>query len=132
MVPNLTKTAALALLIAAPLALTVAAAPFPLVIGTERLDISQDLALTETHCDARGTVQATLGRDFAETPRLAALTGTGLTMELWTSDHSGSWTVVHHGSDGISCIVSTGMGWAEGNDPAVVLDTALSEAVYTS
>ncbi len=132
MVPNLTKTAALALLIAAPLALTVGAAPFPLVIGPEVMDIGQDLALTETHCDARGTVQATLGRDFAETPRLAALTETGLTMELWTSDHTGSWTVVHHGGDGISCIVSTGMGWAADQDAALVLDTALSEAVYAS
>ncbi|TAG22871.1 MAG: hypothetical protein EAZ40_07815 [Rhodobacterales bacterium] len=132
MVPNLKKTAALALLIAAPLALTVGAAPFPLAIGPENLGISHDLSLTETHCDARATVQATLGRDFAETPRLAALTGTGLTMELWTSDHTGSWTVVHHGGDGISCIVSTGMGWAAGLNPAVVLDTALRDAVYTS
>jgi hypothetical protein len=132
MVPTLTKTAALALLIAAPLALTVAAAPFPLAIGPMSQDLAQDLSLTETHCDARATVQATLGRDFAETPRVAALTGTGLTMELWTSDHTGSWTVVHHGADGISCIVLTGMGWAADADAAVMLDTALSKAVYTS
>jgi hypothetical protein len=132
MLPNLTKTAALALLIAAPLALAVAAAPFPLAIGPDSAGIRQDLALTDTYCDARGTVQSALSRDFAETPRLAALTGAGMTMELWTSDKTGSWTVVHHGQDGISCVVSTGMDWAADGDAAAVLDSVLVDAVYHS
>jgi hypothetical protein len=132
MLPNLTRTAALALLIVAPLAVTVGAAPFPRAIGPEAVDISGEPALTETYCDARATVQAALGRDFAETPRLAALTGTGMTMELWTSDRTGSWTVVHHGQDGISCVVSTGMDWAADGDAAAVLDSVLGDAVYHS
>lgn len=132
MVPILTKTTALALLIAAPFALTVGAAPFPRAIGPESVEISQDLSLTESYCDMRATVQKALGRDFAETPRLAALTGTGMTMELWTSDTTGSWTVVHHGSDGISCIVTTGMDWAADRDAAAVLDGALVGEVYQS
>ena len=131
------KTATLALLMGAPLALTVGAltvraAPFPMAIGPETLDIAQDTALTETYCDLRGTVQSSLARDFAETPRLAALTGTGMTMELWTSDQSGSWTVVHHGTDGITCIVSTGMDWAADRDAVLVLETVLGAEVFQS
>jgi hypothetical protein len=108
------------------------AAPLPRLAGSAPIDTVDHLSLTETYCDQRATVGTTLTRDFGEVPRLAALTGAGMMMELWASDLAGSWTVVHHGSDGISCIVTTGLGWMAGADDVVLMEQALAEAVYQS
>ncbi len=91
-----------------------------------------DLSLTQTYCDLRPSVGARLRRDFAEEPTLAAQTGTGMTMELWTSDQLGTWTVVHHAPDGISCVVTTGQNWTVGTDAVVLMDQALAETVHQS
>ena len=90
------------------------------------------LSLTETYCDARNVVAATLRHDFDEAPRLVQVTAEGMKMELWASELMGTWTVVHHGSDGISYIVTSGQDWSGATDAAVVMDAALGEAVWGS
>jgi hypothetical protein len=133
MIPKLPKSAILIAAFAAPFALAVAAAPFPLHVLPGALGDAEDqLSLTESYCDARETVARTLDHDFAEAPRLAALTEGGMTMELWASDLLGTWTVVHHGGDGISCIVTSGQDWAAGADPGSILDGVLAETVHQS
>jgi hypothetical protein len=37
---------------------------------------------------------------------------------------------VHHGSDGISCVVTTGQDWAAGSDAVLLMDQALAETVH--
>jgi hypothetical protein len=131
MFPNLSKSAILAVLMAAPVAVAVAA-PFPRAVEAEGLLPDGDLSLTETYCDLRTTVDGTLRHDFAEAPRLAAVTGAGMTMELWASDLLGTWTVVHHGGDGISCIVTSGQDWTTSTDAVVLLDGVLETQVHQS
>jgi hypothetical protein len=90
----------------------------------------EELSLTDTYCDARTVVAATLSHDFDESPRLVRMTGEGMMMELWASELMGTWTVLHHGADGITCIVTSGQDWAEGAEADAVMDRALSGAVY--
>ena len=140
MFPTLTKSAVLAAVLAVPVAVAVAASPVPRLVGPDMATGGEmggemagtDLSLAETWCDARGTVADTLRHDFAEAPTLAALTGTGMTMELWTSDLLGTWTMVHHGGDGISCIVTSGMDWQSDKDAVVLIDRALAQTVHQS
>ncbi|WP_103258337.1 hypothetical protein [Tabrizicola aquatica] len=120
--PSLTRLAAWLGGVALTVTVALAAAPDP------RAD--EPLSLTETYCDARTVVAATLRHDFAETPRLVRMTGEGMMMELWASELLGTWTVLHHGADGISCIVTSGQDWSEGSDAGTVLDAALAGAVY--
>lgn len=131
------RTTLLAMALAAPVAVAVGASPFsrvpaPDILSPDAAQPDDGLSLTETYCDLRETVAGTLSHDFAEAPRLAALTGMGMTMELWTSDLVGTWTLVHHAADGISCIVTSGTGWQADGDPVVLLDQALAEAVHQS
>jgi hypothetical protein len=126
------RKAALAAFVTASLAATVAAAPFPMALMPGLPDAGDSPDLTATYCDLRATVNRKLKDDFSEDPALAALTATGMTMELWTSDLLGTWTVVHHGNDGISCIVTSGMDWANDGDPLALLEAVLEDQVYQS
>lgn len=123
------RTCALVAVATATLAAVTLAAPAPpaLVPGDEA---PLDHALTETYCDLHTVVAQTLQDDFAEEPRLAALTGTGLRMEFWVSDLLGTWTLVHRGRDGISCIVTSGMDWQEGADAPLRMGQALAASVH--
>lgn len=132
MIPTPGKTAILAAILAGPVGLAVAAAPFPRLTVPEMVLPGDDLSLTETRCDLRGVVDRSLRHDFAEEPRLAALTAAGMAMELWTSDSLGTWTLVHHGSDGVTCIVATGMDWTPESEAVVLKDRALAQTVHPS
>jgi hypothetical protein len=132
MIPTFARNSALVALLAVPVAVAVAgAAPVPRV-ANEGLAVDVDPSLTETYCDARAIVAETLRHDFAEEPRVAALTGTGMTMELWTSDLLGTWTMVHHAPDGISCIVTSGQDWSAESDAVGLLDAVLEAEVHQS
>lgn len=120
--PSLMRLAAWLGGVALMVGVALAAAPDPRA--------GEELSLTETYCDARTVVAATLRHDFAETPRLVRMTGEGMMMELWASELMGTWTVLHHGADGISCIVTSGQDWAEGSEAGAVMDQALAGAVY--
>ena len=120
--PSLMRLAAWLGGVALMVGVALAAAPDPRA--------GEELSLTETYCDARTVVAATLRHDFAETPRLVRMTGEGMMMELWASELMGTWTVLHHGADGISCIVTSEQDWAEGSEAGAVMDRALAGAVY--
>jgi hypothetical protein len=133
MIPTLARRAALATCLVVPIAVAVAAAtPSPAALEADLSMTGSDLTLTEAYCDLRGVVDETLRHDFAEEPQLAALTGTGMTMELWASDLLGTWTMVHHGADGISCIVTSGQDWSTDVDAVNLLDTVLQTEVHQS
>ncbi|MCU0828999.1 MAG: hypothetical protein MUE52_16775 [Tabrizicola sp.] len=132
MILSSSRKTALGALVAASLAATVAAAPFQMSLMPILPETANDSDLTAAYCDRREIVQDTLRHDFAEEATLAALTGSGMMLELWTSDLLGTWTVVHHGKDGISCIVTSGMDWASGGDPVTLLDAVLDEQIFQS
>lgn len=71
----------------------------------------------EAHCQLHASMAETLRHDFAEHPLLTRVAGDGLVMELWTSEVMATWTILHKGADGVSCIVSSGTGWVSGTAP---------------
>ncbi len=83
-------------------------------------------------CQSNEALAATLTHDFAETPVAQAVEGEGLVMQLWSSDLMGTWTMVHRGGDGVSCIVSSGTGWTTASSPADVFDSVFDSAAISS
>jgi hypothetical protein len=69
------------------------------------------------HCEPAKVLTETLASDFAETPIVTRLAGDGLEVQLWASDLMGTWTIVHHGFDDISCVVASGFGWTGNTRP---------------
>lgn len=68
-------------------------------------------------CDDHAALSSDLAGDFGETRVSQRTTGEDLVMELWASDAFGTWTMVHKGSDGVSCVVSSGTGWSADRTP---------------
>jgi hypothetical protein len=78
----------------------------------------------EPHCAPHAQLAANLTHDFAERPVENRFRGDGLEMQLWASTLMGTWTLVHLGSDGIACIVTSGTGWTDAASPDDVFLTA--------
>ncbi len=77
----------------------------------------------EPHCSAHGLISQTLRHDFDEQPVELRKTGDGLVLQLWASDLMGSWTMVHKGDDGISCIIASGSGWTGTQDAGMAFQS---------
>ena len=74
-------------------------------------------SLNTTRCEATAQMATILTIDFSEQPVEKRVMADGLDVELWGSDQMGTWTVVHNGNDGISCVVSSGTGWTAQTPP---------------
>ena len=72
-------------------------------------------------CDAKATVTASLSDDFAEVFEASWSSTADVSVELWTSDLMGTWTVLHVDDAGLACIVSSGFGWEEGMAAEAIL-----------
>ncbi|MES2665569.1 MAG: hypothetical protein V4712_05680 [Pseudomonadota bacterium] len=81
--------------------------------------------LEQPLCQGNLELAATLTNDFAEMPVAQTLTEDGLAMQLWSSTLMGTWTLVHKGDDGMSCIVSSGTGWTTQSSPEDVFDAEI-------
>ncbi|OOY29533.1 hypothetical protein BMI90_04640 [Thioclava sp. L04-15] len=73
------------------------------------------------YCDERAALLKTLDHDFAESPRVKKALGDNRSVELWASSVMGTWTAVYTRADGVSCVVSSGMGWEQGDNPVALL-----------
>lgn len=74
--------------------------------------VGGDLAVDQPFCGGGDLLAQTLAHDFAEQVVERRIGADGLVTELWASDVLGTWTVVHQKEDGLSCIISSGTGWA--------------------
>lgn len=72
-------------------------------------------------CDAHDAVTASLTEDFEEVLETSWTQEPTITVELWTSDLMGTWTLLTVGGDDMACIVSSGFGWSEGMDAESIL-----------
>lgn len=92
---------------------------------------SQDLAVydvlahgaqpaDEPHCGTHALLTNTLADDFAEQPVERRVVAPDMKLELWASSLMGTWTMVHTGDDGISCIIASGTGWDSQDQTAEV------------
>lgn len=133
----LRKTTASALALAALAALTATAtATAPLDFDalathaetpiTPAREKAETAALQQSFCDTRATVAQNLSDHFAEEPQARVVSLNGKEVELWASAIMGGWTVVHHGRDGISCIVATGQDWRADQNAHALLEETLA------
>lgn len=90
----------------------------------------EQISPAQTYCDRHEVVAGGLTQDFAETLRAEKVSRDGLKIELWTSDLMGTWTALHHGEDGISCIVASGVDWTPAVSPDDLIRLAMQEVVY--
>ncbi|MEO8241652.1 MAG: hypothetical protein ABI832_05025 [bacterium] len=78
-------------------------------------------SLSAPRCDLADELAGTLEGDFQENVVNTSLQADGLVMDLYASPDQGTWTLVHRGTDGISCVVSSGTGWTTQSMPQDVL-----------
>ncbi|MFC3058350.1 hypothetical protein [Paenirhodobacter populi] len=73
------------------------------------------------YCDQPATLSTVLRDDFGESPRHQTQMPQGRSVSLWASEEMGTWTAVYTRADGISCVISSGIGWQGGTDPIALL-----------
>ena len=74
-------------------------------------------AQAQTVCGQRDSVVAKLAEEFGETRRGGGLAGPTAIIEIWTSEATGTWTILQTTPAGFSCIVAAGDNWQD--DPPV-------------
>lgn len=70
--------------------------------------------LQDPLCAAKDIIAEDLHQDFAETLEASWDQNGSATMEVWTSDVMGTWTMLRVENAGLACIVASGFGWTEG------------------
>ena len=83
--------------------------------------IGEDQSVDVPYCDHRPALTHVLATDFQEAPKTQLPLARDRTVELWASAEMGTWTAVYTRSDGVSCVISSGIGWQAGNDPIALL-----------
>lgn len=84
----------------------------------------------ETYCDVHKVLNDGLSHDFDEKLRAEKTSAEGLQIELWTSDVMGTWTALHHGEDGVSCVIASGVDWSPSIDADDLIRIAMHEVAY--
>lgn len=69
-------------------------------------------------CAARGEVVRKLEERFGETLRSIGLQQDDNLVEIYSSEQTGSWTILMTRPDGISCLIAAGRLWEETGAPA--------------
>lgn len=62
-------------------------------------------------CGPRQQITANLQKKFGETKQAVGLANQSQAFELWSSEKTGSWTMLMTNANGISCIVASGKSW---------------------
>ena len=78
--------------------------------------------MTATRCDTAAVMAKSLENDFEEGFVNSSIKADGLVMDLYASPDQGTWTLIHRGNDGISCVVSSGIGWSDASKPQDVFN----------
>ncbi len=67
-------------------------------------------------CGTRDRIVATLAGSYGEVRSGLGVQGQRSVIELWTSEETGSWTILMTWPDGMSCVLASGNYW-EANRP---------------
>lgn len=70
-----------------------------------------ELDATDTFCDHRDVVAASLIEDYHEEMIDHAGMPGERALELWASAEAGTWTLVYLRADGVACVADFGDGW---------------------
>ena len=69
-------------------------------------DTAQDLA-----CGSREEMTERLKRSFGEAQTGLGLISAAQVLEVWSSEETGTWTILMTDTDGQSCLVAAGESW---------------------
>ena len=75
-------------------------------------------------CGARDRIVDQLKVKFQESHRASGLESDTKMIEIWTSDVSGSWTILVTQASGVSCIAAAGKNWLDVPQAMKIDDTA--------
>jgi len=64
-------------------------------------------------CTERDSMISKLKKTYGETERGMGLSGSKAMIELWSSEETGTFTIVMTSPDGMSCVVAAGNSWIE-------------------
>ena len=84
-------------------------------LGVMATTASSDPVVTnQPICGQRDEIVKSLSEQFKERPQAVGVVDKNAVMEIFVSD-AGSWTIIATGTDGNSCLVSSGEGWQSNN-----------------
>jgi hypothetical protein len=69
-------------------------------------------------CHDYQTIVDTLGKRYGEAPVSLGLQANGNVLQVFTSEESGSWTILSVAPSGLGCIVAAGESWHDQRPPA--------------
>ena len=64
-------------------------------------------------CGTRDSIVTQLKANFQESHRASGLESDTKMIEIWTSEASGSWTILVTKASGVSCIAAAGKNWLD-------------------
>ena len=67
-------------------------------------------AQAENLCGARTEIVSKLSAHYKEIPTAVGMVDKNAVLEIFVSDN-GTWTIIATGTDGNSCVLSSGEGW---------------------
>ena len=76
-------------------------------------------------CADRGQVVKKLAEKFGETLKSVGLHANDAVIEVYSSERTGTWTILVTRTDGMSCLLAAGQGWQQDVKP---IDAAGSDA----
>ena len=72
-----------------------------------------------TICAERTAIIERLKSGFHESYQGAGLQNATSLVEIWSSDETGSWTMLLSKADGTSCVIASGVNWQFGQEAEV-------------
>ena len=64
-------------------------------------------------CETRDKIISQLDDKYGETRLGMGIAGETSIFEVWTSDTTGSWTILETTLDGLTCVMAVGEGWID-------------------
>jgi len=71
------------------------------------------LAQAQYVCAKRDSMITQLKKKFGESERGIGVSGTEAVIEIWSSEETGTWTIVMTRPNGIACVMAAGDSWTD-------------------
>ena len=82
-------------------------------VGTLLLASIGSTAMAQTACGTRDKIVGQLKNKYSETHIASGLETDTKMVEIWTSEVSGTWTILITQANGVTCIAAAGRNWLD-------------------
>jgi hypothetical protein len=76
----------------------------------------------QTLCNTRTKIVSQLSEKYGEVSNGVGMQSATQVIEVWSSQKTGSWTIIASRADGMSCVLAAGQGWANNPEYARAFD----------